>query len=138
MKYLSIIILFIFFSCDNQVTINDAQKLNGYWDITKVIDSNNKITEYKVNTTIDYYFIDVNNKGFRKKATLDFSGKYKTNNIKDLITIENKKDKIVIKTTATLNNWEDTVVKITDDELILKNNAGVKFYYKKHKKIKFE
>ena len=138
MKYLPIITLLIFISCKKEISINDTQKLNGYWDITKVVDKNNKVTEYKVNNTIDYYFVDKNNKGFRKKATLDFSGKYKTNNIKDFISIEKKDEDIVIKTNATLNNWEDTIIKITSKELVLKNKSGTFFYYKKHQKIQFE
>lgn len=138
MKHISIIIIFIFLSCNNQVTINDVQKLNGYWDISKVVDTDNKVTEYKINSTIDYYFINKKNKGFRKKTTLDLSGKYKTNNLKDSISVEKKNGNIIIKTTTALNNWEDTIVKITPDELVLKNEAGVLFYYKKHQKIKFE
>jgi len=135
MKYFTSILFFILISCTDKVTQQDLQQLNGYWDIEKVESIDKKITEYKANTTIDYYFINNNNEGYRKKTTLDFSGTYKTNNIKDKITIENKNGYFVIKTITSLDEWEDIIVNLTSEKLVLKNEKGVLFYYNKHEKF---
>jgi len=135
MKYFSPILFIILISCNNKVTQQDIQQLNGYWDIDKVKSVDKKITEYKVNSTIDYYFVNDNNEGFRKKTTLDFSGTYKTNNIKDKIEIEDKDGTFIIKTTTSLDNWEDIIVSLTSEKLVLKNEKGILFYYNKHEKF---
>jgi len=135
MKYFIPILLFIFISCTDQVTQQDVQHLNGYWDIEKVATVDEKMTKYRANSTIDYYFINDDNEGFRKKTTLDFSGTYKTNNIKDKIVIEHKNGSFIIKTTTSLDKWEDIIVSLSPEKLVLKSQEGVLFYYNRHKKF---
>jgi len=135
MKYFITILFITLVSCTDQVSQHDIQYLNGYWDIDKVASTGQKITKYGVNNTIDYYFVNEQNKGYRKKATPDFSGTYKTNNIKDKILIENKDGTFIIKTITSLDNWEDIIVTLTPEKLVLKNTEGILFYYKKHKKF---
>ena len=135
MKYSILILLITLISCDNKVSEQDIQLLNGYWDINKVESVNKKVTQYGANSTIDYYFINEQNKGFRKKTTLDFSGTYKTNNIKDKIIIENKNDDFILKTSTSLASWEDIIITLTKDKLVLKNEKGDLFYYNKHEKF---
>ena len=135
MKYFIPIIFFILISCTDKVTQQDLQQLNGYWDIDKVESVDKKITKYGANSTIDFYFVNEQNEGYRKKTTLDFSGTYKTNNIKDKIVIEAKNGAFIIKTTTSLDNWEDIIVSLTKEKLVLKNEKGVLFYYNKHEKF---
>ena len=135
MKYFTPIIFFILISCTDKVTQQDLQQLNGYWDIDKVESVDKKTTKYGANSTIDFYFVNDQNEGYRKKTTLDFSGTYKTNNIKDKIVIEAKNGAFIIKTTTSLDNWEDIIVSLTKEKLVLKNEKGVLFYYNKHEKF---
>jgi len=135
MKYFISILFIILTSCTNKVTQHDIQHLNGYWDIDKVASADKKITEYGANSTIDFYFISEQNEGYRKKTTPDFSGTYKTNDIKDKIIIENKDGIFIIKTVTSLHNWEDVIITLTPKTLVLKNEEGVLFYYKKHEKF---
>ena len=67
MKYFIPIIFFILISCTDKVTQQDLQQLNGYWDIDKVESVDKKITEYGANSTIDFYFVNEQNEGYRKK-----------------------------------------------------------------------
>jgi len=135
MKYLITILFIILISCTDKVTQQDLQLLNGYWDIDKVESIDKKITEYGANSTIDYYFLNDKNEGYRKKTTLDFSGTYKTNNVKDKISIEDKEGVFVIKTITSLDNWEDVIVNLTKEKLVLKNEKGILFHYNKHEKF---
>ena len=135
MKYFIPIIFFILISCTDKVTQQDLQQLNGYWDIDKVESVDKKITEYGANSTIDFYFVNEQNEGYRKKTTLDFSGTYKTNNIKDKIVIEAKNGAFIIKTITSLDNWEEVIISLTKEKLVLKNEKGVLFYYNKHEKF---
>ncbi|PHS09456.1 MAG: hypothetical protein COA88_04540 [Kordia sp.] len=135
MKYFIPIIFFILVSCTDKVTQQDLQQLNGYWDIDKVESVDKKVTEYGANSTIDFYFVNKQNEGYRKKTTLDFSGTYKTNNIKDKIVIEDKNGAFIIKTITSLDNWEEVIISLTKEKLVLKNEKGVLFYYNKHEKF---
>ena len=135
MKYFIPFLFFILISCSDKVTQQDLHNLNGYWDIDKVESVDKKVTEYGANSTIDYYFVNDKNEGFRKKTTLDFSGKYKTNNIKDKIVIEDKNGTFIIKTSTSLDNWEDVIINLTPEKLVLKNEKGILFYYNKHEKF---
>ena len=78
-----------------------------------------------------------NNKGYRKKVKPDFSGKYKTNNIKDSIIITHKNEQFTIHTSTPLDSWDDIIIELTPKKLILKNDKGVLFHYKKHEKYNF-
>ena len=135
MKYFIPCLFFILISCSDKVKQQDVQNLNGYWDIDKVESVDKTVTEYGANSTIDYYFVNDKNEGYRKKTTLDFSGTYKANNIKDKIVIEGKKGTFIITTTTDLDTWEDVIVNLTPEKLILKNKNGDLFYYNKHEKF---
>ncbi|MBC8645207.1 hypothetical protein H9W95_17800 [Flavobacterium lindanitolerans] len=54
-------------ACNQNVSKEDAKKLNGYWEIEKVILADGSEKDYKINTTYDFFEIGNNYKGFRKK-----------------------------------------------------------------------
>ena len=137
MKYFLSLCFFILISCSGKVKQQNLQYLNGYWDIEKVESTEKKITHFGANTTIDYYFLGKDNTGFRKKTMPDFSGTYKSNNLKDSISITKKDGNFVIFTETSLNNWEDIILELTSEKLVLKNETGTLFYYKKHQKFNF-
>lgn len=137
MKPIFYILLLTLVSCSNKVTQEDLTFLNGYWDIEMVESESKKITKFGVNSTIDFYYVDNTNQGYRKKATPDFSGKYKANNIKDKIVVTHKNDQFIIQTTTALDSWEDVIIKLTAKKLVLRNDKGVLFHYKKHEKYNF-
>lgn len=137
MKPIFYILLLTLVSCSNKVTQEDLTFLNGYWDIEMVESESKKITKFGVNSTIDFYYVDNTNQGYRKKATPDFSGKYKANNIKDKIVVTHKNDQFIIQTTTALDSWEDVIIKLTAKKLVLRNDKGILFHYKKHEKYNF-
>ena len=137
MKYFATLLFFTLLSCSKSVTQDDLQHLNGYWDIEMVESESKKITKFGINSTIDYYYLDNSNKGFRKKTKPDFSGKYRANNIKDSITISSKNGQFTIHTSTSLDNWDDIIIELSADKLILQNDKGVLFHYKKHEKYNF-
>lgn len=137
MKYLYCLFFILFLRCSETISQDDLQYLNGYWDIELVESESKKVTKFGVNSTIDFYYLDKTNNGYRKKATPDFSGKYKTNKIKDAISINKKDGQYNIQTTTELDSWTDTIIELTAEKLVLQNNKGVLFHYKKHEKYNF-
>jgi len=142
MKYLnykfSVALFFVFLiSCSKTVQQKDLQKLNGYWEIDLVESAHKKIKKYGMNTTVDFFKIDDKGKGYRKKMKPDFSGKYKTNHIKDTLQVVFKNEHFILQTRTAYDSWEEIIVKLTDDELVLENDKGILFHYRKHKKYNF-
>ena len=57
----------LLYSCKQNVTEQDINKINGYWEIKKVVLKDGEKKDYKVNETIDYFQLK-DSKGFRQKV----------------------------------------------------------------------
>jgi len=128
----------LFMSCSKTVQHKDLQKLNGYWEIELVESAHKKIKKYAVNTTVDYFSIDKKGVGYRIKTKTDFSGKYKTNHVKDTLRVVFKNNHFVLQTHTPYDQWEENIVELTDNTLVLENDKGILFHYKKHIKYNLD
>jgi hypothetical protein len=127
------IVLFIglaLFSCNQKIEKNDIPKINGYWEIEKVVLPDGKEKEYKINETIDYFQVK-GNKGFRKKVMPQFDGTYLVNDQKEDIVIFEKKGDFFIEYTTPYGKWKEQLLEISADELVLKNQQNLEYHYKK-------
>jgi hypothetical protein len=117
-------------SCQQSISDNDCMKINGYWEIEKVILSNVENKEYKVNETIDFFELK-DKKGFRQKLMPQFDGKYKTNGLKEKISISSESGNYYINYSTEYGKWKEEIIEIKDSVLVLKNEDKSKYYYKK-------
>lgn len=128
------IVLFLVFgalvSCKQSIAEADLQNLNGYWEIEKVILLDGEKKEYKINETVDFFKID-NKKGFRKKMMPQFDGTYLTNDINEDLEIIIKDEHATIKYTTEFANWEETIIELTAEKLVLKNKQELEYHYKR-------
>jgi hypothetical protein len=62
MKKIVLIALFLIFTtaCHKKVTATDIPKMNGYWEIEKVVFPDGTEKEYAVNQTFDYFSVKKN------------------------------------------------------------------------------
>lgn len=128
---LKILVLFLILtSCKQQIKVVDIAKLNGYWEIEKVVlpDDGNK--DYKINETVDFFTIK-NNAGFRHKVTPQFNGKYLVNEFAERVKIVVNDDKTFIEYSTDFAKWKDELVSISDTELVVKNDADIQYQYKR-------
>ena len=121
---------FIVLSCNTKVSSDDIAKLNGYWEIESVVMPDGTEKDYKVNPTIDYFEVK-NNIGFRKKVMPQFDGTYMVNDGFEKISVSQKEDKTYIDYTTTYAKWQEEVIALSDDELVIKNQHGIEYNYKK-------
>ena len=117
-------------SCNQLITDKDISKINGYWEIEKVILSDGAKKEYKVNETIDFFQIK-NNIGFRKKVTPQLDGTYLVNNQKEKVLISIKDKIYFLNYSTNYTKFKEQIIKIQDSILILKNDQNVEYHYKK-------
>lgn len=127
-KYLFLLIVFV--GCQQNVSLSDSNKINGYWEIEKVILPDGDKKEYKINETNDYFSVK-NKVGFRKKVTPQFDGKYLVNDQQESIKIVEKEDAIFIEYSTLYAKWVEEIVVLTADELVLKNAQNLEYHYKR-------
>jgi len=130
-KTVLLFIVFISFTaCKEKVKPEDISKINGYWEIESVNLPDGNEKNYKISETIDYFEIK-NDSGFRKKVMPQFNGKYLVNDKSEKIKIVREDDKIYLNYSTEYSTWKEEVLEVTDDKLILKNEAEIEYQYKK-------
>jgi len=123
-------------SCKKPITEQTITKINGYWEIEKVILADGSKKEYKVNTTIDFFELrqaQLDNKmvGFRQKVMPQLDGTYATNNLKELLSISNEEGIFYINYTTDYGKWKEEIVALEDSVLVVKNKDNIEYHYKK-------
>ena len=125
------IILFsiLLFSCDKTYTDAELAKINGYWEIESVI-MKDSVKEYNVNNTIDYFELK-GKTGFRKKVMPQLDGTYRMNDLSEKLEIVQDSGKVYIHYKTDYAQWQEEIVELTDEELVLKNSHNMEYHYKK-------
>lgn len=121
----------LLFSCKQDITEQDITKINGYWEIEKVVLKDGEKKDYKINETIDYFQLK-DKKGFRQKVMPQLDGTYKTNNLKETITISNENGTYFVNYSTSYGKWKEEIIEIQDSVLVLKNEEELEYNYKRY------
>ncbi len=133
----SILLLFILLlniGCKS-VEREDLQLLNGYWEITKVIQPDGSETDFGINTIYDYYEFDTNLKGIYKKASPQINGTFLVDEYSEEIEIIEENGNFKIKFHSEFNDREVEIIEILTNKLVIKNPEEKTYYYKKAEPI---
>jgi hypothetical protein len=125
-------------SCNQDITDKDISKINGYWEIKKVVLKDGEKKDYKINETIDYFQLrqaqsDKKWKGFRQKVMPQLDGTYKTNNLKEEISLSNENGSYFVNYSTSYGKWKEEIIEIQDSVLVLKNKDDLEYNYKRYK-----
>lgn len=116
--------------CNKHFEGTDYSKLNGYWEIEKVIMPDGSKKEYGINPTIDY--LEVKGKsGYRKKTMPQLDGTYRANDFSENFTIAKEEDKTVLHYNTQYAKWDEELLELTDKELVVRNQHNIEYHYKK-------
>ena len=131
-KALYFLVLSLFFvSCKQTITNQDISKINGYWEIEKVLLKDGEKKDYKINETVDYFQVS-GNKGFRKKIMPQLDGTYRANDVVEEVSISSKDGSYFINYSTSYGKWQEEIIEIKDSTLVLKNKEEQEYYYKKY------
>ena len=133
-KILFLIVLGSVLSCRQKISDADISNLNGYWEIEKVELPDGDKKEYKVNETIDFFKIEAN-KGFRKKVMPQLDGTYLTNDVKEDVVVFVKDGDALLQYKTTYASWNEEIIELTNDKLVVKNQQEIEYYYKRPAKF---
>ncbi|HJS00224.1 MAG TPA: hypothetical protein VJ780_04750 [Flavobacterium sp.] len=121
-------------SCQQKITPEDIQKLNGYWEIEKVTFKEGEDKEYKMNENFDFFKI-ANNKGIRRKVRPQFDGSFLFNEDYENVKIRFEKEQVFLDYSTPYAKWSEELVSISDEKMLIKNDQNKEYHYKKTEAI---
>jgi hypothetical protein len=124
-----------FFGCKPH-PVDYIELINGYWEIENVYKNGKLLKEFKISQEIDYFRIDNDLSGFRKKLKPNFNGSYTTS--KDQLNFKleikfNKRLIIVYEDNNTI--FVEEITKVNKTNLSIKNDKGMVYNYKPYKPL---
>ncbi|WP_228852179.1 hypothetical protein [Aegicerativicinus sediminis] len=137
MKGLLLIPIVFLISCSTKPSIENLTHLNGYWEIQEVQKPNTSSFKYSYNSTIDYFEINDELKGFRKKLMPQLDGTFQENGTAETIAIITDPETLKIIYTTPYSTWEESIIKLNERELELVNTDKVRYIYKRYSPLNF-
>ena len=126
-----LIVSFLFISCQQKIKTEDIAKINGYWEIEKVVFDEGKDKNYTINESYDFFEIGKNNSGFRKKVMPQLDGSFIVNDTQESLKVRFDNSKVFLDYTTPYAKWKEEVDALTDDKLVVTNVAKATYHYKK-------
>lgn len=120
----------LFVSCKQEIKPADINKLNGYWEIEKVVFEKGEEKEYKMNETFDFFQIK-NNKGVRAKVMPQFDGTFLTTDTFENVSVRFAGEQIFLDYKTDYAKWSEEIISLSDDKLVVKNPQKIEYHYKK-------
>ena len=111
--------------------------LEGYWEIAEVATPDGSKKTYSLSQNVDFFEIQDNQKGVRKKVQPDIGGHFTTSQSSENIDIEINDNTLVLKYTTAFDSWKETVIEASKDQLILLNENGTTYTYRRYEPILF-
>lgn len=121
---------FLFIACKEKIKPENVSKINGYWEIESVNLPDGNEKNYKISETIDYFEVR-NDSGFRKKVMPQFDGKYLVNEESEKVRVLYEKDKVYLHYRTAYSEWKEEILEVSDEKLVLKNEAEIEYEYKR-------
>ena len=135
MKKVLFLTTLFFFGCKPH-PVDYIEFINGYWEIENVYKNGKLLKEFKISQDIDYFRINNDLSGFRKKLKPNFNGSYTTS--KDQLNFKleikfNKRLMIVYEDNNTI--FVEEITKVNKTNLSIKNDKGMVYNYKVYKPL---
>lgn len=118
-------------ACGQKVSKEETQKLNGYWEIEKVLMADGSQKDYKINLMYDFFEIGKDYKGFRKKVTPQLDGKYLADDTAEAVEITEKDNKIYVNYKTDYATWKEQLKSISEEKMVILNQQNIEYHYKK-------
>ena len=128
-----LLLLTVITACKSSIQEGEISRLEGYWEITKVVFQDGTTKPYTVNTTVDYIGIDGFN-GYIKKMKPGLNGRYQTSN-------KAAQFKLIQKDGLWEMHFEGdqkstlSLLELDSLEYAVKDQGQLRYYYKRYEPI---
>ena len=134
MKKTLLIIVLLAMGCKSNPD-KHIEFIEGYWEIESVYKDNKLLRTFKINSGIDYFKINADLKGFRKKLKPNFSGTFETS--KDVLNfkIEIQNNDLFLNYIDNATSFREEVLEANKEKLVIKSNSGLVYNYKPYEAL---
>ena len=112
--------------------------LEGYWEIKQVEKDGKVVKTYTINTAVDYFKVNENLTGFRKKVSPSLDGKFSVTDDESPFVLKVENNKLFIHYTVNNVTFKETIEYATETELVITNEEGFKYTYKPFESLNLE
>ena len=123
-KLITFLLASLIYSCQTDVN-NYIPFIEGYWEIVSVTKEYKKIKEFKISGTIDYFKINDDLSGYRKKVTPRFDGSIEA-------------QKLWINYLVNGVTYSEEITRANESSLIIANSDGFIYTYKPYEPLIFD
>ena len=133
-----LIAVFLLTGCKQKIEPTDVAKINGYWEIEKVVFEDGNEKQYGMNESFDYFRIDKKNTGIRKKVMPQLDGTFLVNDAFEKVKIRFVDNQTFLDYTTPYMKWSEEILVLSPIELVVLNTEKKEYHYKKTGPINFD
>lgn len=112
--------------------------VEGYWEIEQVKKDGKIIKTFKINTGIDYFKINADRTGFRKKLKPNFQGTFETSEDVLNFKLKLKNNTLLLEYTDNDTTYSEEIVLASATALVLANTDGFAYHYKPYEPLNLD
>ncbi|MNR23839.1 hypothetical protein D3C85_1408870 [compost metagenome] len=128
--FVILVLSLLFVSCKEQIKPADIVKLNGYWEIEKVVFDEGEVKDYGMNENFDYFQIK-GTKGTRTKVMAQLDGTFLTTNTFENVSVRFTDKGTFLDYKTDYAKWSEELISVSDKEFVVKNEQQKEYHYKK-------
>ncbi|OXA84932.1 hypothetical protein [Flavobacterium hercynium] len=128
--FMILVLSLLFVGCKQEIKPTDIAKLNGYWEIEKVVFEKGEEKDYGMNESFDFFEMK-GNKGTRTKVMPQLNGTFQTSNAFESVVVRSTEKGTFLDYTTEYAKWTEELISISDKEFVVKNDQNKEYYYKK-------
>lgn len=126
-------------ACQSKADMQAIQShISGYWEIEKAQLPDGTEKDYSINATIDYFELKENQTGVRYKVVPQFNGEFLTNDIPESFLVKEKEGAIWLEYKTEFSTWEEQVLSVTEEKMVMENENKIKYYYKRAEPVQIK
>lgn len=125
-----LVLSLLFVSCKQEIKPTDIAKLNGYWEIEKVVFDKGEDKEYGMNENFDFFTVK-GNTGTRTKVMAQLDGTFLTTNTFEKFSVRTTDKGVFLDYNTDYAKWTEELISISDTEFVVKNDQNKEYHYKK-------
>ncbi|SHM18663.1 hypothetical protein [Flavobacterium saccharophilum] len=128
--FVILVLSLLFVSCKEQIKPADIVKLNGYWEIEKVVFEEGEVKDYGMNENFDFFQIK-GTKGTRTKVMAQLDGTFLTTNTFENVSVRFTDKGTFLDYKTDYAKWSEELISVSDKEFVVKNEQQKEYHYKK-------
>jgi len=128
--FMILVVSLLFVSCKQEIKPVDIAKLNGYWEIEKVVFDEGEEKAYGMNENFDYFQIK-GNKGTRTKVMAQLDGTFLTTDTFENVSVRFTENGAFLDYKTDYAKWSEELISISDETFVVKNDQNKEYHYKK-------